>query len=85
MIEIPRHPDFSKNQSRIKGENYPCIICGKAVSNPNPWMVHLFWGTHLVMEDEVADLDTAGDMYHYPVGGNCLKNHPELKSYARKL
>lgn len=85
MIAIPYSPNFSDNLIRPRPSDVmPCAVCGKGVSNPR-WWVHVHGGgSVLVMEDEAATLDPAGDMYFFPLGSNCYRQHPELKPYVTK-
>ena len=91
MIELDqlRSPNYSKNLAYVKGA-YPCVVCGKPVPNPR-YMVHLHGGGGvLVTEEELPALLQSGeltenaDLYFYPIGQDCLRQHPELKPYARK-
>jgi hypothetical protein len=68
-----------------KGDQYPCVVCGRGVSKG--WRVHLHeGGSALVTEAEAAELNATGhenaDMYGYPLGRDCLRAHPELKPYV---
>lgn len=62
---------------------YPCVVCGKAVTSARRKMVRMWWGTVLVTEAESGTLDAGGDMGYYPIGSECLRNHPELKPYVQ--
>lgn len=85
MIEIPFHSSYQSNQERITGSAYPCLVCGKAVTRPNPKMCRMWSGTALVTDAEAELLnDPASDMGYYPIGADCLRKHPELKSYVSK-
>jgi hypothetical protein len=85
MIEIPQHPDFSKNVGKGFGEHLYCIVCGKSVSNPKHH-IRLFWGSTGVTQTEANDIianeGEGGDLGCYPVGSDCLRKHPELKPYT---
>jgi hypothetical protein len=63
MIAIPYSPHYSDNLSRKTDKDaLPCAVCGKAVSRPRYWVhVHL-GGSHIVTEEEAAELDTAADV-----------------------
>lgn len=79
MIRIPANP--TRANSRKKGTAlYPCIICGKDVKRPIN-MVRVFWGTHIVSNEEAAELNESGDTGLHPVGSECLRKHPEINSY----
>lgn len=81
MIQIPTHPNYHENAEKC-GDDYPCVVCGKPVRSKKRKMVHLWWGTHLVTNEEAGELDPAGDMNLYPIGNDCLRNHPEIKPYV---
>ena len=83
MIKIPNNPNYSKNQERIKGDFYPCLVCGKAVTTANPKMARMWNGDTLVTDEEALDMNSSGDMGYYPIGSECLRNHPELKRYCK--
>jgi hypothetical protein len=77
-------PDYRKNQEKA-GDLPTCVICGRGIKAQSPKMVHLHdGGSAIVTETEAAELDAAGDMYFYPIGPECLRNHPEIKDYVRK-
>jgi hypothetical protein len=81
MIDIPRHENFSKNADKC-GDAMPCVVCGKPCPT-SPFSVHVHGGgSDLVTEEEAKNLDDAGDLGWYPIGRNCLKQHPELKEYT---
>lgn len=86
MIKIPFSPDYSKNRHRYNqsDNNQPCIICGKLVKDQNNrYSVHVHnGGTYLVTEEEAANLNDAGDCGMYPIGPDCLRQHPELRPYV---
>lgn len=83
MIEIPYSPNHGANRDRC-GDDYPCVVCGKAVKSARRKMVRMWWGTVLVTEAEALTLESAGDMGYYPIGSGCLLRHPELKPYVAK-
>lgn len=87
MIEIPYTKDHTRNQERCDWTKYlPCIVCGRAVKAARPAMLRIFWGTHIVMDAEaeqiIANEGSGGDLYYYPIGPDCLRNHPEIKPYV---
>jgi hypothetical protein len=87
MITIPRHPSYFKNLEHSgNGDDPPCVVCGKGIKSANYKMVHMFWSTHLVTADEAVEIiareGDGGDMGGYPIGPNCLRQHPELKAYV---
>lgn len=83
MIEIPRHPNYSKNQQKAPADSAPCACCGKPVRNPVYWIA-TYQGYYAVTEAELIALDPSGDSGGFPIGADCLKKHPELKPYVVK-
>lgn len=84
MIEVPTTEDYDKNANRARGEDYPCVVCGRAVKygSRTGVGVHLGnGGSHLLLPSEV---DPAASDYLgvYPLGGDCLRKHPELRPYV---
>lgn len=85
MIEIPVSPQHNSNAEK-SGVFCPCVVCGKAVTSANPWMLRLFWGTTAVTESEarqiIAEQGEGGDLGMYPIGAECLRRNPALRPYA---
>lgn len=87
MIEIPTHPNYSKNSDRCPANYMPCVVCGKGInpeSRRTKWVHVHNGGTHLVTEEEAATMNEAADLGNYPIGNDCLKKHPELKKYTKE-
>lgn len=83
MIKIPRSSDYSRNADRVKGDESPCVVCGKGVKRESRTLtVHVgYGGGHLLLENEV---DYTSDDYcgEHPIGRDCLKKNPDLKPYV---
>jgi hypothetical protein len=81
MIKLPRHDDYQKNATRMRSDNAPCAICGKAVRNRGKLRI-IF-----IREDQVLSFfESVGEKKHggdgfYPVCTKCVKDHPEIKPY----
>jgi hypothetical protein len=63
-----------------------CLICGKPVIKPQ-WQIRVHdGGGTAVTETEAEILNQLGhsdaDLGSWPIGTDCLKNHPELEPYA---
>ena len=75
------------NWRSCRNNEMPCIICGKPTRTDNrPWMIHVCNGgawAHMD-DDDHGDLGLSGCLGNYPIGNTCLKNHPELRPFARK-
>jgi len=82
MIEIPFNPDFSEQMDRTNSHgDHPCIVCGRKCRNPR-YQVYVNSGfSHILNTEEIAQDE--GEMGWFPVGPDCLKKHPELRSYVR--
>lgn len=84
MIEVPQHPNYMANKDRYgKPDALPCVVCGKGVSKPRWWVRLHLGGSHLVTEAEAETLPENEDMGAYPLGADCLRQHPELRLYAQ--
>lgn len=79
-VMLVRNADYSKNASRA-GIYTPCAICGRPIKDTG----NALW-IRLNVYDQVvqasAMIDPAEDMGAYPIGRDCYRNHPELKSLA---
>jgi hypothetical protein len=62
----------------------PCIVCGKDVTTPNPQFLHIVYGDTII-DPAVVWPDQDSDLGWHPVGSGCLRRHPQLKQYARRL
>ena len=82
-MQLPqRTPDYHKNMSKA-GDLPTCIICGRGIKAVAPASVHVHGGGSLVVtEEEAATMSAAADVGIYPIGPECLKNHPEMKAYV---
>jgi len=70
-----------------KSNEMPCVICGKPVNmDRNPSMIHVCNGGAWAMLDaeDHGELGLAGCLGFYPIGKDCLRNHPQLKPFAKK-
>lgn len=87
MINIPFDEKFSENMDRTNshGDN-PCIICGRKCRTLDN-LVHVHGGfSTIVTEEEAKKLnvtDGGADMGMFPIGPDCLKKHPELRTYVQ--
>lgn len=61
--------------SRFRG---PCVICGKDVKHGHTLIVDMETD-EAITEAEAKDRYDVGTQ---PIGSDCLRNHPELKSYV---
>lgn len=80
-------PAREKNERNYKGTpgiHEPCFICGKAVDTTNPhYMIHIVDGGGIAAtEEEAKHFDPNGDMGSFPVGSECIRKQPGLKSRA---
>ena len=76
-----------KNSVRVKGEDWPCPLCGKPV-NPNTakhW-IHLVEGGGKLGHIEETNFEECADLGWHPVGSDCAKKVPKgYKSSDSKL
>jgi hypothetical protein len=89
-VEIKRSPNFQRNLQtrRPPRDTEPCVVCGKTITGKAK-MVHLHMGGLVAVTDlEAEALEAQGrggeDMGWYPIGADCLRNQPELKSYVQQ-
>ena len=80
MIPLPRSPHYTSS-AYIADCEMPCAVCGKAVRNPKHWLRLVNGGSDVGTAAE-GDANPSADLGYYPVGANCLRQHPELKPYA---
>lgn len=85
-IEIPRKPAPSARRRERVGDVYPCIVCGIPVTTPK-YTCHVIGGggKALHRDDEDAYMPDGGDLGHYPVGTDCLRQNPQMKEYVHKV
>lgn len=86
MIEIPYPADYTKNLERHgMRKALPCIVCDRATKAVSPAMLRIFWGTHIVTDEEASQIiaTKGGDLCSYPIGPDCLRRHPEIKPYVK--
>lgn len=87
-ITIPRKPAPAKGRRGTIGDGdaYPCVICGIPVAKPR-FTCHVIdgGGTALHRDDEDAYEPDGGDLGHYPVGTDCLRQNPQMKEYVHKV
>jgi len=85
MIAIPRTADYRKYADKVREDDTPCAICGRAI-NPNHILyIRTYAGGSLVTEEELQTLDPSGDTGCYPIGKNCLRNNPSVAPYVVKI
>ncbi len=73
---------------RIRDDESPCVVCGRPVKlngkQKTVW-VHM-GGSHVVTLEEGEHLNATGhqgaDLGEQAVGNDCLRKHPELKTYV---
>lgn len=88
MIDIPFSVNFIQNMDRTNSHgDFPCIICGCKAANARYW-VHVHGGFSTIVTDEEAAALNKGDergadMGMFPIGSDCLRKHPEIKSYVQ--
>lgn len=83
-IQIPKSPQYDQNNKKCKGIYYPCVVCGKEVRKPKYMIECVHGGCDVAAMPDTADTSDGGYMGLYPIGFDCLKNHPELKPYVKK-
>lgn len=90
MITLPVSPDYRANERRYgcPSGSTPCVICGRPIKDASrPKMLRTHHdapvpGVAVVTEAEGSALDESGEGAYWPIGNDCLRQHPELKPYV---
>lgn len=70
----------------INDDEMPCVVCGNPMKEVSAMYVHVHDGGRLIVsEEEAQKMGGAGDMLFSPIGSSCIRRHPEIKPYARKM
>lgn len=82
MIKIPHTPDHVANSQRVHGAE-PCVVCGRGIKDPTraKWL-HMNTDGYAISKSEAASIGPDHDQGSFPIGPDCLRNHPELTPYA---
>jgi len=81
LREIYDADAHERNQHKVKGDEVPCLVCGKGCKdNGKAVWVHLHEGGSVIVDEEEADrLNAEGhsnaDLGGYPIGPDCYKKH----------
>lgn len=93
-IHIPKADSYGVYSQKKTGDSLPCVICGKPINAAyrNIWLHDIDGGANVFLHPDDEELYNlhgspehgghAADMGFYPIGGSCLENHPELRSFA---
>lgn len=82
MLKIPTSPNYKDDDA--VGDYGPCVVCGRDIKGKNPSFVHVHGGgMYAVTEEEAEGMNPQADCGFQPVGPDCLRKHPELKSYSQ--
>lgn len=91
FLETIQSAFYLRNQ-RLKrnADDLDCLVCAKPIKpyKAKHW-VHLHKGGQCVVTPEESEkLDAEGEadanMGLFPVGSDCVRNHPELKDYCHE-
>ena len=81
MIHIPKSKSLDANEARYgQNDGSACIICSKPITTPSLW-VRIFAGCYICTAEE-AEANPSADTGYYPLGKDCLRQHPEIKEYV---
>lgn len=75
----PAQSVIQANQSRVRGDQEPCAVCGKPVRDLVKFQVHLSNQGNVYptsIDVDVANNLPEGTMYFFPVGPDCAKKIP---------
>ena len=89
MINVPSHKRRTPRRTgRWRADSTPCYICAEPIREERiKHMLHIHCGGGVaVTEAEAKALNASGeeggDMGCFPIGPDCLRQHPELKPYV---
>lgn len=88
-----RSPQYTRNSHNTRGDDLPCVLCGKAVSDPPKYQVHLHQGGAFLVTEEEAQMlhekergrNSFSDMGFYPVGVECYRRNPAIRPYVTEF
>ena len=72
-------PNYDQNEKRVRGEDWPCIICGKPVRQKTI-AVHMLTSGDLVSSEQ--DFDNSQGFYY--IGPDCAKLLPNSFTFKQK-
>jgi hypothetical protein len=81
-VKLIRNKDYWEQHEKCHGYS-PCAICGKPIKNLDKaaW-IRMDSAGYVIPHD--AEIDPSEDMYGFPIGAACLRNHPELKEFTQQ-
>ena len=86
MIPIPTAANRNRNRAHCHGDETPCAVCGRPTNRTGSAVsIRTWYDSDAVTAEEAARLsvsEPSGDSGCYPVGRDCLRKHPELKTYV---
>lgn len=86
MLEIPHHPRYDEwSTQSYTADTFPCVICGKPIKDTK--VKHRVYvdngGQHLLSpEAAAAHPENYKELGMWPIGTDCLRQHPELAPYV---
>jgi hypothetical protein len=86
MIEIPRHHKYEQwSMHSYKNDKLPCVICGRPVNiktvKSRVYMDNS--GEDLLSIEEAAQHpEQYEELGMFPIGPDCVQQHPELQGYV---
>lgn len=89
MIKLERHSEYDKWSVYSYGiDCHPCVICGKAIKKGNvKYRVFMHnGGEHLLsIEEANQHPEQYEELGMPPIGAECIRAHPELKSFIVRV
>lgn len=83
VADYDTDPNFSSNQDRVHGEDRFCLYCGRPVRKTTPvYWLHEIDGGGTLIRYETPYYNDGADMGAWPIGNDCLKNHPEFQPFV---
>lgn len=75
MITPFSNPNYIKNSDMVRGDDWPCVICGRPIKNKNTakWITVIQGGSSFGPQD--SDPNHPGFMGGFPIGPDCYRRH----------
>lgn len=82
-IKIPTSSQYAENERLCKGDDMPCIVCGRPMKADAKvmWLRAGPGSLDYAIPHDAPDQEGA-EMGAWPIGPGCLKRYPQLKKLA---
>lgn len=83
-LPMPFSGDRFEHNNGHSAPYTPCVLCGRGVRRPAGWLHVIDGGARYALPD-VTTVDEGSDMGEWPIGPDCLRQHPALRPFARPV